>query len=178
MIGGLRFTKIIGCACLTGVFVFAGFGPAWAQGAPGTCEGLGPAERVTCLRRALAEAEEALQAAQGDTQPERNVALASPPSTRQSLGLEQVARREGTQRESEDAAPVAAMIVASERVHPNRLQVRLEDGQIWRQIQGDTQIVELGRNARVPAEIWSSGLGGYRLRLVNQRRVLKVERIR
>lgn len=69
--------------------------------------------------------------------------------------------------------------VAGYRTVPyERLVVELENGQVWRQIKGDTQRirVDLGRNQTV--DISESSLGGYQLRLNEIRRTIRVERIR
>jgi len=58
-----------------------------------------------------------------------------------------------------------------------RLVVKLENGQIWRQVKGDTQRlrVDLGRNQTV--NIDESKFGGYKLRLNEMRRTIRFERV-
>lgn len=150
-----------------------------AQNGPVDCSRYSGAEQVDCLRRALVQTQEALTRAERALQtplPEESAqAVPRQPAT---LGEEQAARRAGTLPSAEQVSRVSALIVKSERVFPNQLQVHLENGQIWRQIQGDTQRVELSENGQVSAEIWRSGFGGYRMRLPRIGRVLKVERIR
>jgi len=174
--------------CITGGVAAS---PLSAQGAASDCEALTGTEQVACLRGVIAAAQEALERAEqemtatpgakselGAEAGEGFPNSATSRTTPSSLGTEQVARRTNAPRAEEQRERLLAMIVSSQRVYPNRLQVHLEDGQIWQQIQGDTQIVELDRNASVPAEIWPSGLGGYRMRLPSIGRVLKVERLR
>lgn len=161
-----------------GLMVGVGATPLAAQTADSDCSRRSGAERVECLRRALAEAERELERAEREVAATGGEARIATPAAPATLGSEQVARRAGVRPTSAEAERLLAMIVASERTHPNRLQVYLEDGQVWRQIQGDTQVVELRRDARLSAEIWPSGLGGYRMRLPSIGRVLKVERIR
>lgn len=59
-----------------------------------------------------------------------------------------------------------------------KLLVTLANGQVWRQIGGDTQVlrVDLKRNQTVDIE--ETALGGYRMRLNEMRRTLRVERVR
>ena len=159
--------------------IAAGFvSPAAAQ--ESQCAHLDGAEEVACLREALARTQEALTRAvsslQEDEPPQEALTVVP---TEPELGAEQAARRMGTPapRAAEEERIVATVALA-ERVHPNRLQVHLDNGQIWRQIQGDVQRVDLSSRGAVSAEIWRSGFGGYRMRLPEVRRVLKVERIR
>jgi Xaa-Pro aminopeptidase len=155
-----------------------GSAPVLAQAASDDCSQFSGAEEVECLRQALSQTQEALNRA------ERALHASEPPRSSPSeaagaaLGAEQAARRAGRSAPRVAEERISTLIVASERVHPNQLQVHLENGQTWRQIQGDTQLVELTGRSPVSAEIWRSGFGGYRMRLPEIRRVLKVERIR
>lgn len=152
--------------------------PGWAQ--ESQCAHLEGTEEVACLREALARTQEALARAESSLQedePAREVPTVV--STGPELGAEQAARRTGTAApQAVEEERIVATVALAERVHPNRLQVHLDNGQIWRQIQGDVQRVDLSSREAVSAEIWRSGFGGYRMRLPEVRRVLKVERIR
>jgi len=170
------------------VVAAGGMTPVHAQAPGQACAGLAGAEQVDCLRALLAETQDALRRAEqalGSTPatpapaPAPQPAPAAPVSAADSLGAEQAARRTGAPAAaSSDAQRIPAVIVATQRTHPNRLQMRLENGQVWRQTQSDTQIVDLPENERIAAEIWKSGFGGYRLRLTDMGRILKVERLR
>lgn len=173
-----------GCSLSTRAVGFAAFAavasttPGFAQGTSSDCSQFSGTEEVECLRQALQQTQDALTRAERALQSTETTTPAPPPEAPATgLGAEQAARRSGT-LPAVDAQRISAMIVASERVHPNHLQVHLENGQTWRQIQGDTQIVQLSVTQPVPAEIWRSGFGGYRMRLPEERRVLKMERIR
>lgn len=161
-------------AALMAVWSFA---PASAQGEVNDCSGLTGAEEIACLRQALSQTQEALLRAERALEAAETVQAVSPPAPAETLGEEQAARRAGVAPPAREEQRFTALIVASERTHPNRLQVHLENGQIWRQIQGDTQIVELPRDARMQAEISRSRFGGYRMRLRGIGRILKVERL-
>lgn len=96
------------------------------------------------------------------------------------LGAEQVALREGNMirdRENDDDV-VHATIVSFEEHVPGQWQFELDNGQLWRQISGDTQQVRLSRDEQPEVEMWSSWAGGYRMRIVGERQQVKVERIR
>lgn len=183
--------------------IAAGGAPALAQTAPDDCAALALEDQVACLQRVLAETQEALartqraldeasEAADADAQDDSGGWRLLPrglfsggdqleenpqatPVAADGLGAEQLAVRAGVDR---DTPNVEAMIVSSERVHPNRLQVVLDNGQIWRQIEGDTQIVTLRNGDPVAVEMWSSGFGGFRMRMPGIGRTLKVERLR
>lgn len=60
-----------------------------------------------------------------------------------------------------------------------RLMVQLENGQIWRQIDGDRTSVERGlRDAgSFEVEMWATGLGGYRMRILPLEKTIRVERL-
>jgi len=96
-----------------------------------------------------------------------------------SIVAEQVIVRKQTSEDIEKSLERAqAMRVASYHTVPyERLVVQLENGQIWRQVKGDTQRlrVDLGRNQTV--NIDESKLGGYKLRLNEMRRTIRVERV-
>ena len=150
----------------------------YAQEVHNHCSSLSATEEIKCLRRSLAEAQEALSRAERMLQsPVIPLSIISP-TPGAILGAEQVEQRSRTASANSGNTKVSTVIVASERVHPNRLEVQLDNGQTWRQIQGDTQQVQLPAGAPIAAEIWRSGFGGYRMRLLDMRRVLKVERIR
>lgn len=59
-----------------------------------------------------------------------------------------------------------------------RLQVELENGQVWGQIEGDTQRIRVNLERNQTVDIEESGLGGYKLRLNEIERTIRVERIR
>ena len=178
-----RFCVGVGLAGLAVIASGAG-APAFGQNVD-RCARLEGADKVACLRKWLAETQDALNRAEKavdaiDSSAARPQPATAPPqlSSAESLGAEQAARRAGISSSSMEEERVAALIVSSERTHPNRLQIRLENGQVWRQVQGDTQFVELPGDEPIGAEIWRSGFGGYRMRVPSIGRVLKVERMR
>jgi hypothetical protein len=176
--------------------------PAVGQSGEDCGDAPSPEAEIACLRQALSESRAALArtgpsvppatsapAQSPETAPPANPAPAQPsrpdlpqiapprPAAAAELGAEQVAEQQGEDREDE-ADLVRASVVASERVHPDRLQVELDNGQVWRQIESDSQKIYLGGSDPVAIEMWGSRFGGYRMRLVESGRALKVERVR
>jgi hypothetical protein len=94
------------------------------------------------------------------------------------LGAEQVARRSAG-RESADA-PVRASVVSVNFVGYERLVVELDNGQIWRQTNGDRANVarDLRNEQTFEVEMRRTGLGGYRMYLVPLERTIRVERLK
>ena len=104
----------------------------------------------------------------------------SEPAAATAIGQEQVDAKTRTREEhlSELEQARGLQVERFEYVGYRKLQVRLANGQIWRQIRGDVQEirVNVGRNPTV--DIAESSLGGYRLRLNEIRRTIRVRRVR
>lgn len=96
------------------------------------------------------------------------------------IGAEQVVARNQTRDEREKSLDTSTgMVIASyDWVPYERLVVTFENGQIWRQIKGDTSRIRVSLERNQTADINESGLGGYKLRLNEIRRTIRVERIR
>lgn len=122
----------------------------------------------------------------GDTERLANSLDAGPPATpreaRRSgideLGAEQVARR--SERGANADVPVRASVVSVDFVGYRRLVVELDNGQIWRQTNGDRANVarELRNEQTFEVELRRTGLGGYRMHLVPLGRTIRVERLK
>lgn len=96
------------------------------------------------------------------------------------IGAEQV-RARNESREERDARLDSAhrlKVAAYTTVPYRRLQVELENGQIWRQVKGDTQRIRVDLERNQTVDINETGLGGYKLRLNEIRRIIAVERVR
>jgi hypothetical protein len=117
------------------------------------------ADRIACLEAALLGKE-----------------IAAEP---EGIGASQVIARTQTKEEKlESLEKAEGLVVASYDTVPyEKLVVTLENGQVWRQINGDTQIlrVDLKRNQTVNIE--ESSLSGYKLRLNEMRRTIRVQRV-
>ena len=151
------------------------------------------AERISCLEEALEKKVERdadasrRAAATGNVQeraarePSRAaVNPAAEPAPVEGIGADQVRLRKQSAADIEASLESASGLrVARYREVPyRRLQIELENGQVWRQIAGDTQRlrVDLERNQTV--DIDESRISGYKLRLNEIKRTIRVERIR
>jgi hypothetical protein len=94
------------------------------------------------------------------------------------LGAEQVARR--SQSKADADPPVRASVVSVSFVGYERLVVELDNGQIWRQTNGDRANVarDLRNEQTFEVEMRKTGLGGYRMYLVPLERTIRVERLK
>lgn len=97
------------------------------------------------------------------------------------LGSEQVAARTATRETTSTPNERQAFAVVSTRTVPyEKLEVTLANGQVWRQIKGDTQKIRVPRKYRssLDVEIWRAPVSGYKMRLTDLRRTIRVERLR
>ena len=143
---------------------------ASASGAP---EGAGFAEPLVPPGEAPDDGEFAVQAS--EPRPERPEARRSGADQ---LGAEQVARRSDTAADTE--APVGATVVAATVVGYRRLLVELDNGQVWRQTNGDRADVvrDLRNEQTFEVELRRTGLGGYRMYIAPLDRTIRVERLK
>jgi hypothetical protein len=93
-----------------------------------------------------------------------------------SIGARQVRARQERDTDLESAASLK--VARYTQVPYRRLQVTLENGQVWRQIAGDTQRIRADLRRNQTVDINESRLGGYQLRLNEMERTIRVERIR
>ncbi len=132
------------------------------------------AERLACLNAALDRMDRALE-----TQPVPAAQPPAPPPVTD-MGAEQVAARQSGRAAQEsqqrDESLHAAIVAAREPV-PGQMVLELDNGQVWRQIDGDARGLHFASGS-TPVEITRSRLGGYRMTLLDQRQMLRVERIR
>jgi hypothetical protein len=99
-------------------------------------------------------------------------------ATRKELGSEQVARRNEARPDVEGG--VSATVVAFDVVGYRKLLLELDNGQIWRQTNGDRADVawDLRDERNFDVELRRSGLGGYRMYLAPIDRTIRVERVK
>lgn len=184
---GIRRLRYATCELLPGAslaLLFAAGAVAAQESAVERCrEETSDAGRIACLESALSGKAAAPPEAPA---PESSPPAAPPPETSPpasadeaevtaGIGAEQVrARARSAALESAHALRVASY----ETVPFRRLQVELENGQVWRQIEGDTQRIRVDLERNQTVDIEESGLGGYKLRLNEIARTIRVERIR
>lgn len=98
----------------------------------------------------------------------------------EAFGAETVTARQRRAGEGpEEVVPRLVASVVDVQIFPvQRLQVELDNGQIWRQIQSDEPSWNAARD-REPdqVEIWPTRLGGYRMLIPGRNRTLRVERV-
>ena len=157
-------------------------------------------DRILCLENALREGSDEKAAESVDsgkplaqtadepaepslavgTAVESGEVVADLPSTKDEIGAEQVLARTSTAEDRDsDLASVTDQLVENYRIVPyERIVVELENGQIWRQIKGDTQRFSVSLRKNQTVDITESRFGGYQLRLNEMRRTIRVERIK
>jgi len=93
------------------------------------------------------------------------------------LGSEQVAARSANRAtaRAQTQGQLHARVADAATIPYRRLEVRLDNGQVWRQIQGDTQRITPRGNWTV--EIREARMGGYQMRINEIGRTIRVERI-
>lgn len=94
------------------------------------------------------------------------------------LGLEQVEARNTRQRDPEER--IKAEVVEFDFVGRQKLRVRLANGQIWKQTNADrpNHYRALRNKEGFSVELWETGLGGYRMYIVDIGRTVRVERLK
>ena len=117
------------------------------------------ADRIACLEAALLKKE-----AKGEPD---------------GIGASQViARTQSKEEMLQQLEKAAGLVVARYDTVPyERLQVTLENGQVWRQISGDTQQIRVDLQRNQTVDISESSLGGYKMQLNEMRRSVRVERV-
>lgn len=96
------------------------------------------------------------------------------------LGAEQVRARTMSQEErlAELDAAENLRVASYSKVPFEKLVVELENGQVWRQIKGDVQKIRVDLKRNQTVTISESRFGGYRMRLNEMERTIRVQRIR
>lgn len=131
--------------------------------------------RIVCLESAL----RGIRSAPADTLSQPRVASAEAatqePAAQTELGAEQITPPSQTNEQRTSAQTVAIRFVGQDK-----LWVKLDSGQVWRQIDSDR--TDLSRRLRneteLEVELWRSKFGGYRLALPAFDRTVKVRRLR
>ena len=106
-------------------------------------------------------------------------AAAPEPEKPTGLGAEQVLARQSSDSDDDDDDKGAITVAIADfaKTNTGRLVIVLQNGQVWRQIEGDTQDLRLSRDDKLTAEVWNSSLGGYKLRITEAKRTIRVRRL-
>lgn len=131
------------------------------------------ADRIACLEAALLAREPGTPA---PVDPPVDPLPAPPPAE-----VEAAAPVESgpvTTEETPKSEPSTGLRVAAyDTVSQDRLQVTLENGEVWRQIKGDTQRIRIDVERNPTVDISRTFLGGHKLRLNEMGRTIRVERV-
>ena len=136
-------------------------------------------DRVACLEGALLGATETTPET-----PEVAVAVIAPKTAEPedtSLGAEQVASRASNKERGNSENERSTFAVASTRTVPyKKLEVTLENGQIWVQSNGDSRDIYVPKRFRdsLTVEIYRASLGGYRMHLKDIKKTIRVRRLK
>jgi len=146
-------------------------------------------DRIACLEAALlGKASEPAAAAQIDP-PSMEInagpaddavePAASSETVVEGIGASQVIARNETREEQLAKLEKASGLTVTryETVPYRKLQITLENGQIWRQIKGDTQDIRVDLKRNQTVDIEESSLSGYKLHLNEMQRTIRVERV-
>ncbi len=148
------------------------------------------ADRITCLEAALLGQERLIDTStrtqvdppslEPDAGPAADAVDPVPNAAPVSIGAEQVIARDQTREEMiEQLEEARGLLVARyDQVPYERLVVTLENGQVWRQIKGDTQSIRVDLKRNQTVDITESSISGYKLRLNEMRRTVRVERVK
>lgn len=123
------------------------------------------AARIACLEAALTN--------DAARKPEAAPETAGKPH---GIGAGQVKARSSSSATLESAHGLR--VAGYSTVPYRRLQIELENGQVWRQIEGDTQRIRVDLTRNQTVDINESSLGGYKMRLNEIHRTIRVERIK
>ena len=136
-------------------------------------------DRVACLEQAL------LGAPDIASEPSTTAIVAATPKPAvaqdTSLGAEQVAARTASKDGGQAENERSTFNVASTRTVPyKKLEVTLENGQVWLQSNGDSRDIYVPKRFRdsLTVEIWRASLGGYRMHLKELKKTIRVRRLK
>lgn len=142
-------------------------------------------KRITCLEAMLRgetyTSSHLNQPTSINLQPTPPIVASSPVAEPIELGQEQVANRENANRFGKrDDGRQSFTVLTTRQVPIRKLEVTLANGQVWRQIRGDTSNIRVSERYKdsLTVDIWQASISGYRMRLNEMRKTIRVERIR
>ena len=138
------------------------------------------ADRIACLEAALLGKEAtAAPTAEPEVAAAEVVSEAVPEADPEGIGSSQlIARTETKEEKLQRLEKVEGLVVASYDTVPfEKLLVTLENGQVWQQITGDTQKIRVDLKRNQTVDIEESSLSGYKMRLNEMRRTVRVHRV-
>ncbi len=148
------------------------------------------ADRITCLEAALLGQERLIDTStrtqvdppslELDAGPAADAVEPVPKAAPVGIGADQVIARNQTREDMIEQLEEARglLVVSYDQVPYERLVVTLENGQVWRQTKGDTQNIRVDLQRNQTVDITESSISGYKLRLNEMRRTVRVERVK
>jgi len=93
------------------------------------------------------------------------------------LGAEQIAPRN---QKTEKAERVSVKVASTRQIPIKKLEITLSNGQVWRQIKGDSRVIRISKIYKdsLTAEVWRAPISGYKMRLNEIKKTIRVERIK
>ncbi len=175
---------LAGAACLASVFGFSEVARAQDLGEIMECKSIAEdLERLRCFDQRTEPSSSAVASAGGQSSGAGQssavqVASGQAQSIDESFGAEDLAR----EREKQDKTPKSlnAKLVGLRFTQSGRYVITLDNGQVWRQITGDTDQLRLPRatGEGIPIIIKKGMLGSHKLRPASSKRSIRVERIK
>ena len=187
-------TATLALACAMPMAMIALCGHADEQGsAIDHCAAIGNSEeRIRCLEDVVRELSgiappapaHGEAAVSGETPPTQVHAEPGPASAAEmpdidDMGSEQLPGPESAETDDSDTR-VTVEVVAFDFVGRNKLRMRLVNGQVWRQIDADRSDFQamLRNQEGFIVELWKTGLGGYRMRILPTSNTIRVQRLK
>lgn len=141
-------------------------------------------DRLACFDRTTGFAAEAALAADAEQGPGNPtaVAQASPepaPTADDLFGAEDLVKSRKKEEKDKGSKSLRAKLVSLSFTNSGKYVITLDNGQVWRQIQGDTGRLSLSGidGNGVPIIINKGALGSHRMRTVSSKRTIRVERV-
>ena len=144
-------------------------------------------DRLACFDRTTGMAAEAAPTAALEQEASRDlqaVAQASPQtplSGDNSFGAEDLIKTQRSKDDKKDASSksLRAKLISLGFTNSGKYVITLDNGQVWRQIQGDTARLSLPSidGNGIPIIIRKGALGSHRLRTLSSKRTIRVERL-
>ncbi len=175
---------LVGGACLAGVFSFSEAARAENLDEILECRAIAEdIERLRCFDNTTESAAENIASAGaepgGDRPSAVQVASDESQSPDDSFGAEDLAQKRSKEQESAPKA-LHAKLVGLRFTNAGRYIITLDNGQVWRQITGDTDNLRLPRATGdgIPIIIKKGLLGSHKLRPASSKRSIRVERVK
>lgn len=137
----------------------------------------GAVERLSCYDRVARQAVGAAPPVQAPQTPAPQARVEPPAGPSRSFGQEQL-RKSPAAEQAEQDERMTAEIVDFQKDQRDRFTVALQNGQVWRQMAGDTGVAQFRTGRTHQVTISRGALGSYDLRFNDRNATFKVQRLR